>query len=344
MEQAGFRHQALIYEGADEYLAGTVPFLWAALEAEEPVLVAVGGKRAELLMRELGGDARWVQFVAIDEIGRNPAAIVLLWRNFVDENNGPVRGISEPVWSGRSPAAIEECHRQESLLPLVFAEDPAFALLCAFDAALLPGDTAERVVASHRCVKRRGQTQENPAFDPAADFFAGDLPAPSAAAEPLAFGLADLAAVRDRVAAAGAQAGLDPREVADLVTATSELAANSVMHGGGSGTLRFWREQGTVLTEVEDRGLIEDPLVGRRRPAITQESGRGLWLANQLCDLVQIRSGERGTVVRLHVAAADRAAGAQAPSAVTDPRAEAGQHPNAWNPRPEAWGRGRAGS
>ena len=28
--------------------------------------------------------------------------------------------------------------------------------------------------------------------------------------------------------------------------------------------------------------------------------GRGVWLANQLCDLVQIRSGAAGTVVRLH--------------------------------------------
>jgi hypothetical protein len=31
--------------------------------------------------------------------------------------------------------------------------------------------------------------------------------------------------------------------------------------------------------------------------------GRGLWLTNQLCDLVQIRSGDAGTVVRAHVLA-----------------------------------------
>lgn len=323
MEHAGFEHQALIYEGADEYLAGTVPFLWAALEAEEPVLAAVGGERAELLMRELGGDARWVQFVAIEQVGRNPAAIVPLWRNFVDENGGgPARGISEPVWSGRSAAAIEECHRQESLFPLVFADDPAFALLCAYDAAALPADTAERVARSHRCVERRGRREERPDFEPAHDFFAGELPAPSLPAEPVGFGLAELAEVRDRVAAAGAQAGLGPREVADLVTAASELAANSVMHGGGTGTLRLWRDGGALLTEVADRGLIEDPLVGRLRPAIAQEGGRGLWLANQLCDLVQIRSGEGGTVVRLHFPARERPPGSQAHAAATDPRAE----------------------
>lgn len=323
MEHAGFQHQALIYEGADEYLAGTVPFLWAALEAEEPVLVAVGGDRAELLMKELGGDARWVQFVAVEEVGRNPAALVSLWRNFVDENGGgPVRGLSEPLWSGRSPAAIEECHRQESLFPLVFAEDPPFALLCAFDAGSLPADTPGRIIGSHRCVQRWGHTEESSRFAPALDFFGGRLPAPTPGTEPLSFGLSELGEVRDRVTAAGEQAGLDPREVADLVTAASELAANSVIHGGGTGTLRLWRENGTLLTEVEDRGLIENPLVGRLRPMITQEGGRGLWLANQLCDLVQIRSGEWGTAVRLHVPARGRAPGSQPPTAATDPRAE----------------------
>jgi anti-sigma regulatory factor (Ser/Thr protein kinase) len=329
MEHAGFEHQALIYEGADEYLAGTIPFLWTALEAEEPVLVAARCERAELLMKELGGDARWVQFVAIEEVGRNPAAILPLWRNFVDENGGgPVRGISEPIWSGRSPAAIEECHRQESLFPRVFAEEPAFALLCAYDAAALPPDTPSRVAGSHRFVQRCGHVEQSPAFEPVPDFFAGELPAPRADPEPLRFGLTELAEVRDRVAAAGEQAGLDPREVADLVIAASELAANSVMHGGGTGTLRLWRENGTLLTEVEDRGLIDNPLVGRLRPVVTQEGGRGLWLANQLCDLVQIRSGERGTVVRLHVPARDRVPGSRRSGAVTDPRAE-GEHSNA---------------
>ena len=61
----------------------------------------------------------------------------------------------------------------------------------------------------------------------------------------------------------------------------------------------------------------------RLRPDISQEGGRGLWLANQLCDLVKIRSGERGTVVRLHVPAGDRTQGSQAPSAASDPRGDA---------------------
>ncbi len=44
---------------------------------------------------------------------------------------------------------------------------------------------------------------------------------------------------------------------------------------------------------------IPSSVDGDRMAATT--GGRGLWLANRLCDLVQVRSGEQGTVVRLHV-------------------------------------------
>jgi hypothetical protein len=45
-------------------------------------------------------------------------------------------------------------------------------------------------------------------------------------------------------------------------------------------------------------------MVGRQRPLPEQVCGRGLWIANQLCDLVQIRSGDLGTQVRLRMAIA----------------------------------------
>jgi anti-sigma regulatory factor (Ser/Thr protein kinase) len=308
VKRAGFQHQALIYDGADEYLAATVPFIEAALEAEEPALVAVGPAQAEWLAYEFGEEPGGLRFLPMDEVGRNPASIIPLWRDFVEENRGfPVWGIGEAVWAARSPAALEECHRHEALLNVAFAEDPDFRLLCPYDAGSLPDDVLERVAVSHHHVCRDGRAEESDAFDPSPDSLAGELPPPTAAPETFTFGLSELAEVRNRVAAAAERAGLDPGGVADLVTATSELAANSVMHGGGSGALRMWDERGALLTEVEDTGRIEEPLVGRLRPGITQEGGRGLWLANQLCDLVQIRSGVSRTVVRLHLVAHEHA-------------------------------------
>jgi anti-sigma regulatory factor (Ser/Thr protein kinase) len=301
MNHGGFQHQALIYEGADEYLAGTMPFLRAGLEAEEPVLVAVGEAQREWIASELGSDAPRTRFVDMWEVGRNPASIIPFWRDFVEEGGGrSVRGIGEPVWADRSPPAIDECQRHEALLNVAFALHPAWSLLCPYDAGSLADEVLDGVARSHHCISRRGSSAESPSFDADPDCLAGPLPPPAAVPEVLRFELTELSEVRRRVAAAAERAGMDPFGIADLVTAASELAANSIVHGGGSGTLRLWREGEELLTEIEDRGLIEEPLVGRLRPGIAQEGGRGLWLANRLCDLVQIRSSSGGTKVRLH--------------------------------------------
>ncbi|MGN6557459.1 MAG: anti-sigma factor RsbA family regulatory protein [Solirubrobacterales bacterium] len=304
MEHAGFQHQALIYEGPGEYLAGTVPFLKAALEAGEPTLVVVRRPQADLLREAMGGDSREVEFAPVEEVGHNPATLLPLWRDFVEAGGGrPVRGVSEAFWPERGAAGLEECHRSEGLLNVAFGRGPRWSLLCPYDACSLADEVLERAANTHRFISREGRTERSAAFDPSPDCLAGELPSPAGRTEVLPFDLSELSEVRGRVTATAERAGMDRREVADLVTAVSELAANSVMHGGGSGTLRIWRENGSLLAEVTDRGRIEEPLVGRVRPDISQEGGRGLWLANQLCDLVQIRSGAEGTVVRLHTLA-----------------------------------------
>jgi anti-sigma regulatory factor (Ser/Thr protein kinase) len=83
--------------------------------------------------------------------------------------------------------------------------------------------------------------------------------------------------------------------------AVSELAANTVRHAGGSGVLRSWRTPEAVVHEVRDAGVLRDPLVGRRRPGVEEEAGRGLWLVHQLCDLVEVRSDATGTTVRVQM-------------------------------------------
>jgi len=309
MKQAGFQHEALIYDGSAEYLAGTVPFIQAGLESSQRILIAVGPEQAEWLRRELGPDAAGVRFVDMREVGRNPASIIPLWRDFVDgEGGGPARGIGEPVWASRSYAALEECGRQESLINLAFDRGPAWDLLCPYDAGTIGDDIMEKVAHSHPCLQREGRREPSAAYEADPDCLAGELPPPATApSEAFFFDVTGIGEVRRRVAGAAEEAGIDPGGVADLVTATSELAANSVMHGGGSGSLRLWRDEGRLLVEVEDRGRIEDPLVGRIRPDVHQVGGRGLWLTNELCDLVQIRSGEAGTTVRLHALAPEMA-------------------------------------
>jgi Histidine kinase-like ATPase domain len=54
-----------------------------------------------------------------------------------------------------------------------------------------------------------------------------------------------------------------------------------------------------VIFQVEDSGHIADPLAGRRLQA-TGVGGLGLWMVNQLCDLVEVRTSAAGTKVRTH--------------------------------------------
>jgi anti-sigma regulatory factor (Ser/Thr protein kinase) len=115
------------------------------------------------------------------------------------------------------------------------------------------------------------------------------------------FGLDELHDVRALVAAAATAGGLSPSRTNDLVVAASELAANSVLHGGGRGLASVWGEEGAVFVEVADAGTITDPTVGHVRPDPSSEHGRGLYIANRLCDEVSIDTSSTGTRIRLRM-------------------------------------------
>jgi anti-sigma regulatory factor (Ser/Thr protein kinase) len=305
--ESAFCHEVLFYDGADEFLAGAVPFVRAALEAEEPVMVAVGKSKVELLNGELGADAVDVGFAEMEELGRNPARLIPVWRDFVDENrwlDRPVRGIGEPIWPGRSAAEIDECQRHEALLNVAFAGAPAWSLLCSYDSGALADDVLEAARGCHPYVARGGMSHENAEcadLDLPPSPFSGVLPPRPTGSTELGFDRGTLSELRGIVSSEADAAGLSGSRRDDLVTAVNELAANSILYGGGGGTLSLWRERGALVVEAEDLGRIEEPLAGRLRPKAEQSSGRGLWLANQLCDLVQIRSGSGGTAIRVRM-------------------------------------------
>jgi anti-sigma regulatory factor (Ser/Thr protein kinase) len=126
------------------------------------------------------------------------------------------------------------------------------------------------------------------------------LPPPTGAVCELSFGAHDLAGLRTAVARWAASHDLEPARAEELVLAVNELACNSVRFGGGHGALRMWREGEVLLCEVSDRGRIADPRAGRLRPQIQTRAGRGMWIVNQACDVVQVQSSCEGTAVRVH--------------------------------------------
>jgi hypothetical protein len=72
-------------------------------------------------------------------------------------------------------------------------------------------------------------------------------------------------------------------------------------HGDGHCTTRLWQDGEAVVSEVVTGSRLGDILAGRRRPVAGADGGRGLWLINQLCDLVELRTDDSGTTLRMHL-------------------------------------------
>jgi anti-sigma regulatory factor (Ser/Thr protein kinase) len=303
-----FVHEAFLYRGQDEFLRGMLEFIRGGIEAGEPVLAVLNAEKIARLQEALGEDADGVLFADMAEVGSNPARIIAAWHDFVDEHGAggrPVRGIGEPVWAGRSDSELAECHRHESLLNLAFADTPSFRLLCPYDVAALDPAVVEEAARTHPFVSDIESLRESTSYrglEAISAPFADTLSEPPESAKAIAFDSDSLGEVRELVASRAAEARLRPDRTDALVLAVNEIATNSIRHGGGSGVIRTWDDGSFLLFQVEDEGRIDAPLAGRRQPVPDQPGGRGLWLANQLCDLVQVRTFEEGNVVRLHMA------------------------------------------
>lgn len=308
-DTGAFSHEALFYAGQDEFVAGVVPFLQEGIASGEPILVVVSAQRCAVLRQILGAGTEQVVFADMAAVGANPARIIPAWQRFVEARQDPgcpARGIGEPIFPSRRPAELVECQQHEALLNHAFADTGAFRLLCPYDTGELDAGVIAEARRAHpvlRTVGERPQQSTDFAYAEAGALLSARLPEPdavaAAGAESMTFDAMCLDAVRRLAERRAWSAGLSADRVLDVALAVHELAANSVRHGGGWGRLRVWSEPSDLVFEVADRGLVRDPLVGRRAPRPSTEGGRGLWMANQLCDLVQIRSGPDGTVVRI---------------------------------------------
>lgn len=297
-----FVHPALFYRGAEEFLAGTVPFVLEAVAARTPVAVAVPGHHLRLLGAALGRAAERVQMLDMAVVGRNPGRIIAeVLRAAADPHpDQHVRIIGEPIWAGRTGEEYPACVQHEALINLAFAGRDV-TILCPYDVDGLDQEVLDDAAATHPVLVDRDGTRRSAAYAPErvlADHNDVLTSPPDALTFP--FDAPLLRHARRFAVEQGRSAGLDDDRTDDLLLAVGEMLANSIRHGGGSGTLRTWRADGHLVCEVEDAGVIDDPLVGRRPAGPRQLSGRGLLLVNCLADLVRMHTRPDGVTVRAY--------------------------------------------
>ena len=296
-----FHHYALIHKAPEQYLRGVLSLIERGLGESAPVIVAVPPERVELIAAQLDGQRSAVEFVDMRALGRNPAWIIPAIQHRLERNCGqPAYVVCEPVWPGRSPEEIDEVMLHEAMCNAAFAAD-RISVLCPFDAEALDASVIADVRRTHRLLADDGTGTASP--DYSEDSISERMRMPLSQLPPggnhLAFSSSELGAVRTLVAAEARAAELPAARQADLVFVVNELATNSVRHGGGRGELELRVTAERVIAEVRDLGRLEDPLAGRTHPDQLRLEGLGLWLVNQLCDLLQLRSGDAGTTARV---------------------------------------------
>jgi anti-sigma regulatory factor (Ser/Thr protein kinase) len=304
------RHRGLLAGSADELDEGAAAFLAEGLEAGAALLLATDEDRRGRLHERVGPAMGEAAVLEPARLYSSPAWTLARLRREIEERTAggePLRILAAPDWFGRPLAEREAWMSGDSVANVAFTTSAAAPvdILCAYDGSGAPPDVVAAVRQTHPEVVEEGRTHRSEAYtDPALyctrhrDRPLPPLPEP---VEEHAFEAATLAALRRAVEAAATEAGVDLRRVPEVALVVNEVASNSVRHAGGSGTARLAVTPEHLVCEVVDTGVITAPFAGLLPPPRAGDGGYGLWLVHQLCDLVQVRSGPAGSVVRMHI-------------------------------------------
>jgi predicted small metal-binding protein len=299
-----YRHECVLYGGLDDFLTTMVPFIRDGLAREEPVMVAVAQPRLRALRSALGPDADTVRFADMADLGANPARIIPAWRDFTQRYSGPgrpVRGIGEPIWAGRRPVDIVESQLHEALLNTAVAPDTPLWLLCPYDTTTLGKEVLAEAHRSHPVIVRGNDYRGSTSYGGTVHIdtlFHRPLPDPAGPVTGIVFDR-DRHRHIEQLIRHARTAGLPPADAVKLAVAVHEIAA-AAYHDTGDVRIRLWTDRAALLCEITDPGRITDPMIGRTGSSTGTARDRAAGLANQLCELVQIRSAPDGTITRLH--------------------------------------------
>ena len=300
-----YRHEAYLWHSRAEFVEGLVPFVREGIDAGEAVIVGLTAEHAWWLREELGDVAGQVIFVDLVDLGRNPARIIPALQEFLASSCGPgrpARAVGETIWAGRGPEEIRECELHEALLNLAVDPHLPFWLLCLYDAEQLAPAVLNEAARSHPAIATATSYEGSGRYrgqEHAEVLFADQLPRRTRPAATIPVTGLTLAAAMETLTWQAASSDLFSDRVVVLAEVVRGLAVEALHRGANRVRVKVWDEPQTLVCEVADRAVIRDFLVGRRQPPCPEQ--HSVWFANQVCDLVQLRSSEHGTTIRLHL-------------------------------------------
>ncbi|GLZ08627.1 hypothetical protein Acsp03_60930 [Actinomadura sp. NBRC 104412] len=312
-------HRVLPYDGMEGYLAGAVPFLREGIDAGDRVLAVTPLGSRMILEDALGAAADEVEFADPSDWYTHPPramadtlhhAEAALWEG------RRLRVLAEPTWTGRPHAEVLEWQRAEALTTLAY-EGTGAAFLCPYSRTLPAGVIAAARQTHPETVKGTRSVATPGYLDPwtfSERCDAEPLPDPPPGADRIPLDRPDLYWLRQYVADFAERAQVCDEHLQRLLVAVTEVVTNAVRHGAPPIVLTLWTDPDdrSLVCQVADRGRWRAGadaglLPPRGATPGTDAPGRfGLWAVRLLCSLVQIRTGERGTTVRLRLRARGR--------------------------------------
>jgi anti-sigma regulatory factor (Ser/Thr protein kinase) len=294
------RHNALVYDSQNEYVARSVAFLRDGLRAGDGAVVANTRPGIAVMREALGSDAGAVTFVDVSAAYTRPARTLAAYHRVYASQlrkTPALRAVAD-VQFGGDPGEWDMWTGYEGVFNRTFGHLPAW-VMCTYNANKLPDPVLDGVWRTHPDVLLNGVSNRSDRYADPAQLLRQTTPDPTPIPDlrTIPFGR-DIEEFRERLARELIASGGSEAKLLDALVAATELARNAIEYGNGIEEIRVGLAEGRFVCEIVDRGDgFDDPTAGYLAPRAGV--GSGLWVARQLTWRIEFFRSPNGFTTRM---------------------------------------------